>query len=52
MGLGYSLVIPILLGVFFGLALDRWLHTKPIFMLIGIVGGVIASFYTILTSDK
>ncbi len=52
MGLGYSLVIPILLGVFFGLGLDRWLGTKPIFTILGIILGVISSFYTILTSDK
>jgi ATP synthase protein I len=36
--LPFVLVTSIVLGGFFGYLLDRWLHTKPVFMLI--LGGV------------
>jgi F0F1-type ATP synthase assembly protein I len=41
--MGISVVMAIAIGVWFGLALDRWLGTKPwffyIFLLIGIAAG-------------
>jgi ATP synthase protein I len=37
--LPFSLVVPMVLGGGIGYLLDRWLHTKPIFMLVlGILG--------------
>jgi ATP synthase protein I len=37
--LPFSLVVPMVLGGGIGFLLDRWLHTKPIFMLVlGILG--------------
>lgn len=37
--LPFSLVVPMVLGGGVGFLLDRWLHTKPIFMLVlGILG--------------
>jgi ATP synthase protein I len=36
--LPFVLVLSIVIGGFFGFLLDRWLHTKPIFMLV--LGGV------------
>lgn len=35
----FSLVVPMVVGGGIGYALDRWLHTKPLFMLVlGLVG--------------
>jgi len=36
--LPFVLVSAIVVGGFFGYLLDRWLHTKPVFMLV--LGGV------------
>ena len=37
--LPFSQVVPMILGGGVGILLDRWLHTKPIFMLVlGILG--------------
>ncbi|HEY6904545.1 MAG TPA: AtpZ/AtpI family protein [Candidatus Acidoferrales bacterium] len=37
--LPFSLVVPMVLGGGIGFLLDRWLHTRPIFMLVlGILG--------------
>ena len=45
--LGVRLGISVLLGVGGGLLLDSWLHTSPIFTLIGVVLGIGAAMYTI-----
>lgn len=45
--LGIRLGISVLLGVGGGLLLDSWLHTSPIFTLIGVVLGIGAAMYTI-----
>ena len=45
--LGVRLGISVLLGVGGGLLLDSWLHTIPIFTLIGVVLGIGAAMYTI-----
>ncbi len=42
---GIYLMTPILLGVFIGLSLDRWLKTKPLFLILFIILGTISSFY-------
>jgi ATP synthase protein I len=45
--LGLRLGISVILGVGSGLLVDRWLHTSPIFTLIGMVLGIGAAMYTI-----
>ena len=45
--LGLGLGISVILGVGGGLLVDSWLHTSPIFTLIGIVLGIGAAMYTI-----
>lgn len=45
--LGLRLGISVLLGVGGGLLTDSWLHTTPIFTLIGMVLGIGAAMYTI-----
>jgi F0F1-type ATP synthase assembly protein I len=45
--LGLRLGIAVILGLGGGLLLDSWLHTIPIFTLIGMVLGIAAAMYTI-----
>jgi F0F1-type ATP synthase assembly protein I len=45
--LGLRLGISVVLGVGGGLLTDSWLHTSPIFTLIGMVLGIGAAMYTI-----
>jgi F0F1-type ATP synthase assembly protein I len=45
--LGLRLGIAVVLGVGGGLLTDSWLHTSPIFTLIGMVLGIGAAMYTI-----
>ncbi|MGZ8482121.1 MAG: AtpZ/AtpI family protein [Candidatus Limnocylindria bacterium] len=45
--LGVRLGVSVVLGVGGGLLLDSWLHTSPIFTLIGMVLGIGAAMYTI-----
>jgi F0F1-type ATP synthase assembly protein I len=45
--LGIRLGISVVLGLGGGLLLDSWLHTSPIFTLIGMVLGIGAAMYTI-----
>jgi len=44
MGEGFSIAVPVLVGVAIGIKLDGWLHTAPIFtlllMLLGVAAGV------------
>lgn len=51
--IGFYLVTPLLVGVFLGVALDNWLHTSPLFIIVLIVLGSISSFYNLykLTKD-
>jgi ATP synthase protein I len=42
--IGLELAITILVGALLGYALDRWLSTRPWFMLIGMLLGTIAGF--------
>lgn len=48
LNVGYYLVIPLLLGVFLGFALDSWFKAKPLFVSLGIIIGTIACFYNLL----
>lgn len=45
--LGMRLGVAIVLGLGAGLLVDAWLHTSPVFTLIGILLGVAAAMYTI-----
>jgi ATP synthase protein I len=45
--LGVRLGVSVILGLGGGLLLDNWLHTSPIFTLIGMVLGIGAAMYTI-----
>jgi F0F1-type ATP synthase assembly protein I len=51
-GLGYHLIAPILIGVFLGLALDKFFHTKPVLFLLVFFIGVIVSFYNLIKLTK
>ena len=45
--LGIRLGVSVILGLGGGLLLDSWLHTSPIFTLIGMALGIGAAMYTI-----
>jgi ATP synthase protein I len=45
--LGVRLGISVILGLGLGLLVDNWLHTTPLFTLVGLVLGVAAAMYTI-----
>ena len=45
--LGVRLGVSVAIGLGGGLLLDSWLHTSPIFTLIGMVLGIGAAMYTI-----
>ncbi|PZR62475.1 MAG: hypothetical protein DLM71_06595 [Chloroflexi bacterium] len=45
--LGVRLGVSVILGLGIGLVVDNWLHTTPIFTLIGMVLGIAAAMYTI-----
>ena len=45
--LGVRLGVSVIIGLGGGLLLDSWLHTSPIFTLIGMVLGIGAAMYTI-----
>jgi len=45
-GLGFELVIPILVGLYGGYRFDMWLGTKPWLLLAGSLLGIAAGFLT------
>lgn len=45
---GYYLVVPIITFTLLGYLFDKWLNTKPVFIIISIFLGAGASFYNIL----
>lgn len=45
--LGLRMGVSVIVGVGGGLLVDRWLGTRPIFTLIGVVLGIAAAMYTI-----
>jgi F0F1-type ATP synthase assembly protein I len=45
--LGMRLGLSVLIGIGAGVLLDNWLHTSPLFTLIGVVVGVGAAMYSI-----
>ncbi len=42
--IGFTIITPILLGVYIGTKLDKWLKTSAVFLTIFIVMGVISGF--------
>ncbi len=47
LNIGYYLITPLLLGVFFGYWIDKILRTKPVFLLIFLILGIVSSFYNL-----
>jgi ATP synthase protein I len=46
-GLGCSVVVSLLLCIGAGILLDRWLGTEPIFVLVGVVLGLVMAGYSL-----
>jgi F0F1-type ATP synthase assembly protein I len=44
-GLGFEIVIPVVLGIYVGYRLDLWLETSPWLMVTGALAGLGLSFY-------
>jgi len=44
---GFELVVPIVLLMFAGYQLDRWLESQPWFLLVGALLGMAVGFYTL-----
>ena len=44
-GLGFEIAIPVLLGIYIGYRLDRWLETSPWWLVVGALVGLVLSFY-------
>jgi F0F1-type ATP synthase assembly protein I len=44
-GIGWFLAASIVGGIVGGLLLDSWLQTKPVFTLLGLLGGLAVAFY-------
>lgn len=47
LNVGYYLITPLLLGVFFGYGLDLFFKTKPIFFMLTFTLGIAGSFYNL-----
>ena len=47
-GLAFEMLFIIAAGVFGGIKLDEWLHTKPILTLICSLAGVAIAFYVVI----
>ena len=45
LGLGFEIAVPVLLGIYIGYRLDRWLDTSPWLLLVGALLGMGLSFY-------
>jgi len=45
--LGLRLGISVIVGIGLGLLVDSWLHTSPLFTLVGVVLGMAAAMFTI-----
>lgn len=45
MGLGWYFVFMIVGGIGGGVLLDSWLNTRPVFILIGLFGGLLLAFW-------
>ncbi len=54
LSVGYYLIAPLLLGVFFGSVVDSFLKTKPYFTFTFLIFGIVSAFYNLykLTKEK
>jgi ATP synthase protein I len=50
--IGIHLVVSSVVGLFIGIYIDKWLHTKPIFMFVFFVVGLLAGFRQIYKELK
>ncbi len=50
--IGTSVAASVAIGIGGGYLLDRWLNTRPVFTLLGIVVGITAAGYTIYELDS
>jgi len=50
MQMGLELAVAVILFTFAGLGLDRWLETKPLFMLLGLILGFVAGMWSMYRS--
>ncbi len=50
--IGIHLVVSSVVGLFIGFYLDKWLHTKPIFMFVFFIIGLFAGFRQIYKEIK
>jgi len=47
MGLGIEMAVPVVLCMYVGYRVDRWLETVPWFFLVGAFLGITVSFYNL-----
>ncbi|MBO4654473.1 MAG: AtpZ/AtpI family protein [Bacteroidales bacterium] len=47
-GMAFEMMFIIAAGVFGGLKLDEWLHTKPVFTLVCSLAGMAVAFYIVI----
>lgn len=45
LGLGWYIVTPVVIGAVGGLLLDDWVHTSPLFILLGLALGLLVAFW-------
>ncbi len=45
MGIGFAIALPLILFILAGVAIDGWLHTTPIFILVGVALALFVSGY-------
>ena len=50
--IGIDFAITVLVGFGIGYMLDRWLHTTPLFMIVGVLWGVVSSFFSLYRKIK
>jgi hypothetical protein len=51
-GMGLSIAVTVGAGVVVGLLVDRWLHTAPAFLIVGLVLGVFAAVAAVRAQIK
>ena len=52
MKISLDLISPIVVGFFIGITIDNFFSTKPIFLVIFLVLGIIAGFYNLYKSAQ
>ncbi|MFH1827507.1 MAG: AtpZ/AtpI family protein [bacterium] len=52
LNIGVYLITPLLLGVFLGYNIDKYLNKKPLFTMIFIIIGTLSSFYNLVKLTK